>query len=88
LRADVTAREETKTDTTVTSGPKKITLLTRYAAVRSITLTPQASTSISATVDNIILNGASGKTEFDIYAFNTISGAQVAVPVQWQFKGV
>ena len=88
LRADVTAREETKTDTTVTSGPKKITLLTRYAAVRSITLTPQGSTSISATVDNIILNGASGKTEFDIYAFNTISGAQVAVPVQWQFKGV
>jgi len=89
LRADVQAREETNTDTTVAgSGPKKITLSTRYAAVRSITLTPQGTVSVSVSYDNIILNGASGKTEFDIYAFNTITGAQVAVPVQWQFKGV
>jgi len=88
LRANVIAREETSTDTTAVSGPKKIILSTNYAAVRSITLTPQGVTSVSTAVDNIILNGASGKTEFDIYAFNTITGAQVAVPVQWQFKGV
>jgi hypothetical protein len=89
LRADVQAREETNTDTTVAgSGPKKITLSTRYAAVRSIALTPQGTVSVSVSYNNIILNGASGKTEFDIYAFNTITGAQVAVPVQWQFKGV
>ena len=88
LRANVIAREETNTDTTATSGPKKITLSTRYSAVRSISLTPQGVTSVSTAVDNIILNGASGKTEFDIYAFNTTTGAQVSVPVQWQFKGV
>ena len=88
LRADVTAREETNTDTTLTSGGKKITLGTRYAAVRSIALTPEGVASVSTSFNNVVLNGASGKTEFDIYAFNTITGAQVAVPVQWQFKGV
>lgn len=87
LRADVRAAEEVGTVNTATTGRTTVTLSKRYAAVRSIVLTPQGTSSVSATVDNVQLNVA-GYTEFDVYLFNTATGARVAAPVGWQFKGV
>lgn len=86
LRADVVAREETGTDTSAASGATTVTLAREYAARRSISITPEASSARSAVFDNVQLDNG-GVTTFDVYIFNS-AGAQVATPFAWTWKGV
>lgn len=86
LRVDVVAREETGEGTSLVSGPTTITLSRRYAAARSIILTPQGIASRVAVFDNIVLDNG-GVTSFDVYVFDS-AGNQVANDFRWQWKGV
>ena len=85
-RIDVVATEETGSDTSLSSGGKKITLSKRYAAARSIVITPSGSSARTASYDNVVLNDG-GVTSFEVYIFNS-SGAQIASDFLYQWKGV
>lgn len=82
LRLDAVAREESGEITSSASGPVTVTLSRNYSAVQEITLTPQGSTALIATFDNVQL-----PDEFDVYVFD-VGGSQVAAPCRWKFKGV
>jgi len=89
FRANVVAKEETGAGTSLTSGGAKIVLSKQYAAARSLVITPQGSTALTAVYDQIDLSdSAEGDvTTFLVYIFNS-AGTQVAADFLWQFKGV
>ena len=77
--------EETGTDTTSASGPVTVTLANKYAALRDLQVTAvQSGGTAVVTADAISLSTTLTNT-FQINA--TVSGARVAVPVRWNFKG-
>jgi len=77
--------EETGSDTTSASGPVTVTLANRYAAMRDLQVTALQSVGTAVVnADAVSLSTVSANT-FQINA--TVSGARVAVPVRWNFKG-
>jgi hypothetical protein len=77
--------EETDTITTSASGPVTVTLANKYAALRDLQVTAvQSGGTAVVTADAISLSTTLANT-FQINA--TVSGARVAVPVRWSFKG-
>lgn len=77
--------EETDTATTSASGPVTVTLANKYAALRDLQVTAvQSGGTAVVTGDAISLSTTLANT-FQINA--TVSGARVAVPVRWSFKG-
>ena len=77
--------EETGTDTTSASGAITVTLANKYAALRDLQVTAvQSGGTAVVTADAISLSTTLANT-FQINA--TVSGARVAVPVRWSFKG-
>jgi hypothetical protein len=77
--------EETDTVTTSASGPVTVTLANRYAAMRDLQVTALQSVGTAVVnADAVSLSTVSANT-FQINA--TVSGARVAVPVRWNFKG-
>jgi len=85
LRIDAIPRVENGTITTSATTFVTVTLANAYASVKSIPLTPIGSAPIHAVADAITVGAT---TSFNIYAFNSVSGAQVAAPVMWEFQGV
>lgn len=86
VRADIVAKEETGTGTSAASGATTIALSKEYAAARSIIVMPEGTSARTWVWDNIQLDNG-GVTTFDVYIFDS-SGAQVATPFRWQWKGV
>ena len=77
--------EETDTVTTSASGAITVTLANKYAALRDLQVTAvQSGGTAVVTADAISLSTTLANT-FQINA--TVSGARVAVPVRWSFKG-
>ncbi len=86
VRFSVIIREETGSVTTSASAATTVSLSNDYEKVKSIAVVPQGTTPITVTYNNVSISGSSDS--FDIYAFNTDTGAQVAVTVYWHFQGV
>lgn len=85
LRLDAVAREETGTITTAASGATEVTV-GAFSAVKEVILTPETSVPRSAVYDNIQLGDPS--STFDIYLFNSVTGAQESGIVRYKFRGV
>lgn len=85
IRVNSIPRTENGQNTSLTIGPKTITLTNDYAKVKSITITPTGSASRSYSVDNIDL--ISNPNTYDVYIFDS-TGAQVANDFLHDFKGV
>jgi len=85
VRIDAVPRAEDGESTSLASGGKTITLDGDYAAVKSITITPLGTSARSCAVDAIVTGDP---TTFDVYLFDSASGAQVAGGFRWTFEGV
>lgn len=85
MRMDAVVREESGRVTTVSSGPKRISLKNTYGGASAIMLTPSGTASRAAVYDAI--NLATTPQTFDIYLFNA-SGTQIAGDVSYRFQGV
>ena len=79
-------RTENGVITTNAAGRSVVTLGYKYAAAKTIQLTPKGTASRSAVYDNIILS-QSGANTFDVYLFNS-AFAQISGEVAWVFQGV
>lgn len=86
VRIDAYPRTENGVITTNASGRTVVNLGYKYAAAKTIQLTPQGTASRSAVYDNIILSQV-GANSFDVYLFNSAM-AQISGVVSWVFQGV
>ena len=85
LQINAVGRSESGSDTSSASVATTITLDNDYSTVKSIVLTPDGTTALTAVVDNIDL--ASDPNTFDVYIFNA-AGTQVANAFYWAFEGI
>lgn len=85
--AAITRRESSggSVETSLSSGPKTITLSGKYIKAVAINITPRGTAARIATVDNIVLS-LSGANTVDVYIFDA-AGAQVATDFSWDFEG-
>lgn len=83
-RIDALPRTENGQSTSVSSGPKTITLVGDYAAAKSITVTPMGTAPRTYAIDNVVVGTSSS---FDVYIFDA-GGTQVANAFYWNYEGV
>lgn len=84
IKVTVVPVEESGSSTSLTSGPKTITLAGTYSFTKEITVTPIGSAPMTGIVDNIVMGNPS---TFDVYVFDPYN-QKLAASFRWQFKGV